>query len=237
MLLAESSVEALGLIGRRSTAGDPRISTVTSLAGWDVLISDHADHLTKRYRQASDHGIPFVYPGNQLPGEDGPDIPVIAGANRSAGLAACLAAVESSRRGNPLEVVVGWTEAGTPLRRGHPLAFPQPIGHRWALEADTVWPDAPSGTAFLSAPIEGPWAGVTARVTIATQEGVEVRTMGVADDALYLDGIALAAAAMAVDAAMLPVGLHYPTAAADAYLDAALRAGLEVATFVEQSRE
>jgi hypothetical protein len=60
--------------------------------------------------------------------------------------------------------------------------------------------------------------------------------MGVADDALYLDGIALAAAALLAGTEDLSVGLHYPTGAAATYLDAALQAGLEVATFVEHSK-
>ena len=40
VLLAERSVEGLGLIGRRSTSGDPRITTITNLAGWDVVATD-----------------------------------------------------------------------------------------------------------------------------------------------------------------------------------------------------
>jgi hypothetical protein len=198
-----------------------------------VLISDHADHLAKQYRQASNHGIPLVVPGSRAPFKGEPDIPVVIGADRSAGLAACLAAVDSARRGNPLEVVVGWTETGTPLRRGQALAFPQPVGNRWAHEVTPVWPDSPPGVTYLAAPIEGPWAGVTARVTTASEEGVEVRTIGAADDALYLDGIALAAAGLVAGEGAFPVGLHVPTAAASSYLDVARRAGLDVATFVE----
>jgi hypothetical protein len=237
VLLAERAVGALGLIGRRSTTRDPRIHTVTNLAGWDVLVSDHADQYAKRYRQASDHGIPLVVAGTQKRLDEQPDIPLVVGANRSAGLAACLAAVDCARRGNPLEVVIGWTKTGQPLRRGAALAFPQPVGNRWALEEESVWPDAPSGVTYLAAPIEGPWAGVTAKVTTASKDGVEVRTMGVADDAHYLDGIALGAAALVAGTGAFPVGLHYPTAAAGDFLDAALRAGLEVATFVEHTRK
>ena len=236
VLLAERAVDALGLIGRRSTTGDPRIHTVTNLAGWDVLVSDHSDQYVKRYRQASDHGIPLVVAGPRVRIEEQPDIPLVVGANRSAGLAASLAAVDCARRGNPLEILVGWTETGQPLRRGAALAFPQPVGNRWAHEVGSVWPTAPPGVTYLAAPIEGSWAGVTAKVTTASEDGVEVRTMGVADDALYLDGIALAAAALIAAAGAIPVGLHHPTAAAADYLETALRAGLEVATFVEHTR-
>lgn len=236
VLLAERSVEAIGLIGRRSTSGDPRVSTITNLAGWDVLASDDPERIERRYQQASDHGIPFVIPtGETLISRD-PDIPFIVGANHSSGLAACLAANECTRHDTPMEVSIGWTEPGSPLRRGHPLVFPQPIGNLWADEAKTLWPDAPSGTQFLAAPVESPWSGLVVKVTAATAEGVEVRTLGVADDSNFLAGIALAAAVITAGSNAYLTGISYPTAAFGAYLDAALRAGLEVATFIERPR-
>jgi hypothetical protein len=234
VLLAERSVEALGLIGRRSTSGDPRVSTITNLAGWDVLAIDDVEQLELRYRQASDHGIPLVLPADEVAFPADPDIPVVVGANQQAGLAACLAADERARYGNPLEVVVGWTEPGQPIRRGRPLMFPQPIGNLWAREARNVWPTAPAGAQFAAAPCEGPWSGLVTRVTAATSEGVEVRTIGVADDAVFLGSIALAAAAVAAAGGSFPTGLHYPTAAFPAYLEVARRAGLTVAAFVER---
>jgi len=156
------------------------------------------------------------------------------GANHRAGLAACLAVHECTRHENPMEVVVGWTKTGRPLRRGRPLVFPQPIGNLWAHEASPPWPGAPTGTQFLAAPIEGRWTGLVVRVTAATPEGVEVRTLGVADDNTYLAGIALAAAVLTAGTGAYPAGMNYPAAAATAYLEAALRAGVEVASFVEQ---
>ena len=232
ILLAERSVEAIGLIGRRSTAVDPRVSTITNLAGWDVIASDDLQHLERRYRQASNHGIPFVVPTNEEVHSE-PDIPLVVGANPSFGLAACLAAHECSRHATPMEAIVGWTEPGRPLRRGHPLAFPQPVGNLWAQPGPDLWPGAPPHTKFLLAPVEGPWIGLTARVTAATPEGVEVRTLGVADDGAFLAGIALAAAVLTAGAGAYPVGINYPTAAFGEYLDRAIEAGLEVATFVE----
>jgi hypothetical protein len=234
VLLAEPSVAALGLIGRRSTSGDPRVSTITNLAGWDVLASDDTEQAERRYRQASDHGIPFVVPSDQGSLPPNPDIPVVVGANHRAGLAVSLASQECARHFSPMEVVVGWTEPGRPLRRGRPLVFPQPVGNLWAHEAQSTWPEAPTGTQFLAAPVEGPWAGLVARVTAATSEGVEVRTIGVADDAIFLGGIALAAAVLVAASGAYPIGLNHPAAIAPAYLDASLQAGLEVATFVER---
>jgi hypothetical protein len=75
---------------------------------------------------------------------------------------------------------------------------------------------------------------LTVRVTAATPEGVEVRTLGVADDGAFLEGIALAAAVLAAGTGAYPIGINYPTAAFREYLDGALRAGLDVATFVER---
>ncbi|MGZ5383109.1 MAG: hypothetical protein ACXW15_13030 [Acidimicrobiia bacterium] len=234
VLLAERSVEAIGLIGRRSTSGDPRVSTITNLAGWDVVATDDSEHMELRYRQASDHGIPLVVPTGRSVAVPHPDIPFVLDANPSFGLAACLAASECSRNDTPMEAVVGWTTPGRRLRRGHALSFPQPIGNLWANEGEDVWPEAPQATQFLAAPVEGPWTGLAVRVTTATQEGVEVRTLGVTDETAFLDGIALAAAVLAAGAGVYPVGINYPTAAFREYLDLALRAGLDVATFVER---
>lgn len=233
-MLAERSVEAVGLIGRRSTSGDPRVSTITDLAGWDVVASDDPEHFERRYRQASDHGIPLVVTSDPAPVSDDPAIPVVVGANSRTGLAAGLAAHECTRHANPMEVVVGWTETGSPLRRGRPLVFPQPIGNLWAREGAEIWHGAPAGTQFLAAPYDGPWTGLVARVTAATRDGVELRTVGVTDDGAYLAGIALSAAVLAAAGGAYPPGIHYPTAAETVYLEMALGAGLEVATFIEK---
>jgi hypothetical protein len=234
VLLAERSVEAIGLIGRRSTSPDPRVTTITNLAGWDVVASDATDHLTRRYRQASDHGIPLVVPNSQVDLSAEPDIPFVLGANPSFGVAASIAAHECARHDNPLEAMVGWTETGSPLRRGLPVTFPQPIGNVWAEATQNIWPAAPPVTQFLKAPVEGPWIGLAVRVTAATPDGVETRTLGVADDRVFLGAIALAAAALVAGAGTYPVGRSYPTVAFSQYLEAALGAGLAIATFVER---
>ena len=233
VLLAERSVEAVGLIGRRATSPDPRVTTITNLAGWDVVASDATDHLARRYRQASDHGIPLVVPDSDFEIGAEPDIPMVVGANPSFGLAASMAAHECDRHHNPLEALVGWTEPGTPLRKGLPLTFPKPIGNVWAEATQNIWPAAPPVTRFLEAPVDGPWTGLSVRVTAATPEGVETRTLGVTDDGAFLRGIAFAAAILVAGAGSYPVGSSYPTVAFGEYLEAALGAGLEIATFVE----
>ncbi len=236
VLLGERHLTALGLVGRRVASHDRRVRTIRDLDGWDVYVSDDLDGMRRQAARAGRARIPLVVYGDDPDALGEPlEIPILIGAN-SRGLAAVLAAHECARHDNPLEVVVGWTEPKRPHRRGHPLTFPQPVGNAWGHDGPVIWPDAPAGTRFLSAGIETAWMGLMAKVTAATPDGVEARTLGVADDAAYLAGIALAAGALAAAAGAYPVGVHYPTAAPDAYLDAALDAGLEVATFSERLR-
>lgn len=232
VLLGERSLSALGVVGRRVTSADRRVSTIKDPTGWDVFVSDDPEDVHHHAARAVRAGVPVVLFGEEpatFDPDDRPDVPVVIGANPRSGLAAGLAAHECERHENLLEVVVGWTEPGRPARRGRVLSFPQPVGDCWSREGPAVWPEAPPNTIFLTAAIEGEWMGLMARVAAANTEGVEVRTLGVADHARYLDGIALAAAAVAVAGGAYPPGVQYPTAAADIYLDAALDAGLEVA--------
>ncbi len=228
VLLAERSVEALGLIGRRSTSGDPRVSTITNLAGWDVLAIDDPEQLDLRYRQASDHGIPLVCPPTRL------SVPCRtrhSGRRRvptsRLGLAACLAADDV----RPLRKSTG--SRGRVDRNRKPVAT-WPTADVSSTRREPVGPrrterlaGGATGTLFLAAPFEGPWTGLVARVTAATPEGVEVRTIGVADDSLFLAGIALAAAALAAGTGAFPIGRALPNGGLPAYLDIALRAGLD----------
>jgi hypothetical protein len=70
-----------------------------------------------------------------------------------------------------------------------------------------------------------------ARVTSAHEDGVLTRVVGVADLAPHLEALALAAGALAVAGGAFPPGIASPDEGADAYLAAALQAGLDVAAF------
>ena len=120
-------------------------------------------------------------------------------------------------------MTVGWTEPGRPLRRGEPLAFPDPVGGLWAVERPRR-----SGFRSFAAPTNSQWAGAMAKVTLATPEGVATRIVGVADLATHLEALALAAGALTIGA--YGWGVQRPAAAADRYLDAMIAAGLGVAT-------
>jgi hypothetical protein len=231
ILLAERDLEWLGLVGRTPRSEDPRMRRADELSAYDLIVSDdtadpevavrtalHAgigcvlfsdgEGLEERYHEA------FVAVGRTL----------LLGANLAAGIAPSLAAHETARGGEIMEVTIGWTEPGAPLRRGEPLPFPDPVGARWARSR----PTEPGYQAFV-APVPGNWAGAVARVTSVTSAGVVTRVVGVADLAAHLEAIALAAGVMSLD--VFAPGAHRPAFAAEVYLAAALQAGLDVATY------
>jgi len=130
-----------------------------------------------------------------------------------------------ARGGEVFDVVTAWTEPGKPLRRGEGVQFPEPVGARWARPSSRARPNA------LVSPIEGEWAAGLARVTSAGTSGVSTRVVGVADNALHLESLALASAALAVASSAYPPGLHHADASAERFLNRALGAGLDVAAY------
>jgi hypothetical protein len=117
---------------------------------------------------------------------------------------------------------VAWTEPGRRLRRGVPVAFPDPIGALWGYEV------ASAGLSrAVTAPTGGIWSGAATKVTASTGDGLVVRVVGVADLAVHLEALALAAGALTVDS--FAYGAARPDDRAEDYLEAALGAGLDVA--------
>lgn len=232
ILLGERVLESLGIVGRRpSLRTDQRLELAGDLAGYDVLASDQTDEPARQARTALEAGISCVVWAD----EDG-DLrelgdafaargrTLLVGANLASGLAPCLAAHESARNAEVLEVRCAWTEPGRPLRRGEAIPFPDPVGARWAKRRS-----GPDGTQRYVAPIEGEWAAAMARVTVATGLGVVSRIVGVADLAPHLEALSLAAGALAIDE--YPYGLVAAADRAEAYLTHALQAGLDVAAY------
>lgn len=221
----------MGLLGRPPRDDDPRLERVDDLAGYDVLVSDDTEDPRTAVRMALNAGIGCVLydDGDGIDEEYGQQFAdlgraLLLGANTAAGIAPSLASHETARGGEILGVTIGWTEPGSPLRRGEPLPFPDPVGARWAHERRTE-----SGYKAFVAPVVGQWAGAIARVTSATDEGVVTRVVGVADLAAHLEALALAAAAISFR--VFSPGPHRPAFAAEVYLAAALHAGLDVATY------
>ncbi len=230
ILLGERRLEALGLVGRAPRDDDARIERAGDVADYDLLVSDDTEEPIVAVRMALAAGVDCVLfaDGRGLDDEYGPhfqsaDRTLVIGANLASGIAPALASHETARGGEILEVAIAWTEPASPLRRGEPIPFPDPVGARWARPR----PTEPGYAAFV-APVPGPWAGAIARVTSASPGGVVTRIVGVADLAAHLEALALAAAALAIDD--FAPGAHQPAWAAESYLAAALGAGLDVAS-------
>ena len=230
VLLGDRDLVALGLIGREPSGTDDRVEQVENLADYDVVMTDAPDpgELVETALEAGvncvvwadGHDIAEEY-GERF-AEDG--LVLLTGANVASGLAPSLAAHETAVGGTVMEVVIAWTEPGTPLRRGEPIPFPDPVGPRWAAERPTE-----SGYKAYAAPVSGEWAGALARVTSAESGGVVIRIVGVADHAAHLEALSLAAAVLAID--LYSPGAHLPAFAAEVYLAKALEAGLGVASY------
>lgn len=237
ILLGERILAALGVVGRRpSLRTDSRLEPAGDLAGYDVLVSDETDEPARQARRALEAGISCVVWGDT--DDDLRELgdafaakgrTLLVGANLASGLAPCLAAHELARSAEVLEVQCAWTEPGRPLRRGEAIAFPDPVGARWAKPRS-----GPDGTRRFVAPIEGEWAAAMARVTVATDRGVVSRVVGVADLAPHLEALSLAAGALAIGE--YPYGLVDPADRAEAYLARALQAGLDVAAYTGEPR-
>ncbi|HEX9853722.1 MAG TPA: hypothetical protein VGC47_00195 [Acidimicrobiia bacterium] len=228
VLLAERDLTVLGLLERDPTTHDPRIERVDDLAGYDVLVTDAHRDMDGLVEEALEAGIGCVlFAGGPDIGErygsefDSIGRTLIVGANLATGIARCLAAHETARGGEVLGVTCAWTEPGSRLRRGEPVAFPDPVGALWAKRRRG------RDKHDLVAPVEGDWAAATAAVTSVVDGGVVSRVVGVADLSAHLQALALASAAIAIDS--YASGAHLPEASAERYLMAALGAGLDVA--------
>ena len=230
IILAERDLTSLGLIGGEPKGKDKRVHQATDLSDYDVVMTDAPDP-AELVETALDARVSCVVwtDGSALDAEYGDRFAAVGatlltGANLASGLAPSLAAHETARGGEVMEVSIAWTEPGTPLRRGEAIPFPDPVGARWADERDTA-----GGYKAFAAPISGDWAGALARVTSAGNEGVVTRVVGVADHAAHLEALSLAAGVLAID--LYAAGAHRPADAAEIYLAKALDAGLGVASY------
>lgn len=232
ILLGERRLTALGVVGSRpNTRTDPRLEAATDLTSYDVFVSDDREAAVAEAEGALAADVTCVLwaDGNDDLAALGDEFAaqgrtLLVGANLASGIAPCLASHESARTADLLEVRYAWTEPGRPLRRGEPIPFPDPIGACWSRDRGVL-----GISSRFVAPVDGEWAGAMARVTIGTPAGVVSRIVGVADDAAHLEAIALAAGAVTVgDYAF---GLAHAADRSEAYLAAALEAGLDVASY------
>ena len=180
----------------------PKTVRIDDLADWDVLVSDATDTDTILAR-ATSAGIPLAVRGTV---STAVDIPVFSEASLAA-VARAIAATTTPR-------LIAITAPGTPLRSGTSVAFPPPIGRLRAVS---------NSAGLLVAPTSGDWGGV---VVEAASE-----TIGVADQAAFVNAIALASAAIIMATTSNEPGIVDVGSIADHYLEIAEAAGLEIARF------
>lgn len=242
LLLGERQLQTLGVWKSGPGPSDPRVRVVDDLDGFDVYVVGADAHPRRSSEIALAAGASCVLAADGKKAVDTADdldqdfqdagLTLLLGANLRSAVLPALAAQESALTEEVLEVTAAWTVAGRPRRRGEPLPFPDPIGSLWGVADDGApWPDGMVASRRFAAPVEGPWAGVVAKVAGIANDGVITRVVGVADDAEHLAGIALAAAAATVAAGHFHSGATWIPAASTPFLDRALDGGLEVAAF------
>lgn len=226
ILLAESGLRRLGVIDRRTHEADPRVRSIDSVDGYDVVLTDDEapGPTVDRAAAAGIHCVVWA-DGTDLVDHDGFDgTTLLLGANLATGLALSLGSHESATLPDADTELVAWTEPGRSLRSGEAVPFPDPVGPRWGRVRSEG-----SRTRKVAVPVDGSWAAILARVS----DGTTTRTVGVSDLAVHLEALALAAGSLAVATGAYPAGIARPADAAAAYLFAALGAGLDVASFTE----
>lgn len=238
ILLAEKDLVALGMYGHTGGTEDRRTMAIKSLAGYDPLITDAHDARSFALI-AAEEGMSCVVAAEprvdrrlaRLFLDAGTTL--LVGAALGGGIAETLAAHERARTDRDRAVTIAWTTEGRPHRRGEAIPFPDPIGPRWGSSTGRSrrrrkTPGVP--VTRFTAPVDGQWAGAIVRVS-GERDGIPVeQIVGVADHRGHLGAIALAAGAIAVAEGAYPPGVHRPAVASEAYLGAALRIGLGVAS-------
>lgn len=221
LLLGEQQLETLGILDRPIDSREERLSRISSVDGFDVAVTDDPEISIAPAAIAA--GVPLVVwvDADHL-STSGATAAVMTGANLSTGIARALAARESASQ--PTEILIAWTEPGKSLRSGEPVTFPDPVGARWGKVRSRQ-----GVTTEMVVPVPEEWAGV---VVHASVDGA-TRILGIADVASHLEALALAAGAMMLaDGAQAP-GLLRPEEVAEGYVLAALRAGLDIASFTK----
>lgn len=229
ILTAEADLIALGLYGDHAgISQDRRTLQIASLDGFDVLVTDDREASSALAGLAVEDGLSCVVPGAISPtvAEQFSRAGKVVLTNCSlAGLAETLAVHEAAGTDEPLDTVIAWTEHGKPLRRGAPVAFPDPVGARWGRRIGRA-----AETTRIAVPVDGEWAGATATIVGKVGDVTETRIVGVADAGDHLEAIALAAGAVVATKTDL-LGAIEPRDVAELYLRTALAMGLGVATY------
>lgn len=235
VLQAEPAVTSVAVWGVESPG--PRVPVIERLDDVEVVVTDRTE--AESLAEACVAGSASLVTADNWATELAGDLAsvgrtLVMGANLETGLATTLALQEAALMDEPLEVRIAWTTPGRPLRRGEAIPFPDPVGSHWAREVDLMgWTGLSVPAAAFEARVDGQWAGAMAQVSGALDGGVQRTIVGTADHAAFLSAIALAAPVVPVGQSLYPPGFQWPSAAPSAYLDRALAAGLDVASFHE----
>lgn len=225
ILLGDRRVEVVGLIDKDPVGSQGgRLERARDWSAYDLVVTDDDEPGWVAVKAAAADASCVTWVETDISGVSpyGLGVVVLSGANLASGIAPCLASHEVARAAPASDVTVAWTEPGSPLRSGEPLAFPDPVGGHWGRR------ERPN---VFVAPVPGDWAGAMAKVTSRGSGDQFTRIVGVADLAPHLEAIALATGALAVGAGVFPPGLRQPADAAEAYLAEALGLGLDVAAY------
>lgn len=224
ILLAEHDVTTLGLVDTTPTGANPNVVRAQDLTEFDVFASDDRNDPAAAAHRAATAQLDCVLWDDSVPAWPA-TAALLTGANLASGVAPVLFAHEAAaHHADHGESTVAWTEPGKRLRRGVPVAFPDPVGSLWAKRRKRE-----GRTTRLAAPVDGPWAG--AMVTVGPREDPQA-IVGVADLAVHLEAIALAAGVICIGRGIFSPGTWRPVDAAEDLLSTMLDLGLEVAGFV-----
>lgn len=226
VLLAESGVE-VGLFDDESKSG--RLHQVEALNEWDVLVVEEMSATARPHVDAAfELAIPVVL-ATETPPLSGPSVTMVVGVLEGARLAAALADMGLVTNNELIDARLAWTVPGPPLTDGVAVTFPDPIGPLWAHREPHPTTEFASGG--LAAPTDGQWRGITARLATGSGDGVHQQTYGVVDDRQFLDGVVLAAAALAAAQGAYPPGHNGPGDSAGIFLRIAQESGMDIASF------
>ncbi len=225
LLMGEEELELLGVLRREVKDRDPRIRRVESITGFDAVMTD--DPESSVVAEAITDGIPCVlWADTAVLPDDRETATVLVGANLVEGIGRSLLARETAGPTGTSRSLFAWTEPGKPLRRGEAVTFPDPVGARWgSLRRST------GDLIEIAVPVPDEWAGVL----VSTTDDDTTGTIAIADLATHLEGIALAAGAVVTAGGAVPAGVHTAPSFALSYLDAAVRIGLDMASFTAEN--
>lgn len=241
MIIALDAGSDIGKRAARIFLGDPRLRTLVMInPSWvpkdtrviqkrefdnvDVVVSDGTTPLNSLIGRASVSGSPLVvWSDVDISHFGAATVPVVVGANVGSTLADALTTHPSSLPTEYDTVKVAWTEPGTPLQKGTPIAFPDPVGMMWSRVANTTEQTGDRFVAFR----DDEWAGATAVIDGPTGQ----RTVGVADLGSHLEAVTLAAVTFVAATGAFDPGIQSTAASREAILNEALNLEMDVAVW------